>query len=342
MKVVESSTSTPDKIIEIEIRNNWGKFVQPGEEQNDEYESMIQTALCSFKQWNYQSRVRESILAYKCYICNIGWWQLTHFRAHIKQHKDVKVNIEPSHHECYIVAFYSEQGLMRAVQIDGVCRYCLRASSEHEFMKRNIMSYFCEGCHGRFFTCAALFNHEGTCGRFQKILLQNNILNDYSTCQICKTNCLTQNRFEQHLILRHSVYSDEPLSYFWPATRACQKCSLKFFIYCIHICPKKFENISCAHCYRKFQHAWMLDIHLATNNSTINCRICNKDIKQCSETEHMLKHTDTYKLAYKCQRCERNILFPNDHSARKHCELQHYSRCEMKMKGFLLVSIIFN
>lgn len=339
LKVMASCRSIPDKIIEIEIRNNLGKFVQP-QEQNDEYESMIQTALKSFKQWNYQSKERESILAYKCYVCDIGCWQLAHFRDHIKQHKDIKLNLEPFHHECYIVAFYGEQPAMREVQIDGVCRYCLRTSSEHDAAKRNGLYYFCMGCYGRFFTCAAIFKHEGTCVRFQKILIQDNILNDCSTCLICKINCLTHKRYQQHLLLRHSVFSDDPLTYFWPVPRSCYKCGLKFFIFSVHICPKKYENYSCTHCYRMFLYQWQLNTHLATNNSTITCQICSKDIKQCNEVEHMLKHTYTYMIAYKCQRCERNIIFPNEHSARKHCEVKHSNaRCDGGTRGFHLVSL---
>lgn len=336
---MESCTSIAEKIIGIEIRNIWGKFVQPRDEPTDKYESMIQTAISHFKQWNYQSRVRESILAYKCYVCNIGWWRLTQFRDHIMQHKDIKVYMEPYHHECCIVAFYGEQAATREVQIDGVCRYCLRPSSEHEVMKRNAISYYCDGCNGRFFTCAAIFNHEGTCLRFQKLLIQENVLNDYSVCQICETNCLTQDRYKQHVILRHSVFSDDPVTYSWPAVRSCHKCGLKHFHYNTHLCPKKFENLWCAHCYRKFHHQWQLDIHLATNNSTISCRICSKDIKQCNESEHMLQHTDNYVMVYKCQRCDTNVLLPDEHSARKHCEVQHKTRFEMKMKSFLSVSM---
>lgn len=342
LKLMESTTTIPDKVIEIEIRNNWGKYVQPNDEQTDELESVIQTAVYNFKQWNYQSRVRESILAYKCYICNIGWWELTPFKDHIRQHKDVKVDIEPFHHECCIVAFYGEQDSSREVLINGLCHHCLRTSSEHEVMKHQCMYYFCEGCRGRYFTCAAIFKHEGTCGRFQKILLQDNILNDTSVCQICKINCLTQNRYEQHINLRHSVRSDDPVTYFWPTSRLCAKCDYKFFLFNVHICPKKFENLRCKHCYRRFQQRWQLDIHLATNNCIINCRVCWKGIKRCNETEHMLKHSKNYIMAYKCQRCDTNIMFLDEYSARKHCEFTHSLRWESKPKGFHLVSIFFS
>lgn len=339
LKLMESSTRIPDKIIEIEIRNYWGKFVQPKEEHEDVYEAIIQKAFYNFRQWNCQSKVRESILAYKCYICNIGWWRLTPFKDHIKIHKEVHVNIEPFQHECYIVAYYGVQDTTRDVRIDGRCHYCLRTSSEHEIMKQQCMYYCCKGCHGRFFTCASIFRHEGTCGRYQKILLQDNILNDYSVCSICKINCLTQNRYEQHVQLRHNVRSDEPVTYYLPTSRACLKCNSKYFLFNLHVCPKKFENLFCAYCSRKFQHRWQLANHCATSRNTINCRICYKGIRQCNEAEHMLKHSKNYISAYKCHRCETNVLLPDEYSARKHCELGHNTRCEPKRRGYYFVSI---
>lgn len=339
LKFMESSTRVSDKIIENEIRNIWGKYVQPKEEQTDAIDTIIQTAIYNFKQWNSQSKVRESILSYKCYVCNMGWWRLMSFKDHIKQHKDINVDIEPYHHECCIVAFYGVQDTTREVHIDGLCHYCLKPSREHEIIKRKCMYYTCEGCRGRFFTCASIFKHEGTCGRFQKILLLNTILTECSECPICKTNCLTKDRYEQHLYLRHSVYSDEPVSYHWPILKECIRCNLQYFQFNLHVCPKKFENVFCKHCFRKFQHRWQLDIHFAANKSTINCKICCKGIKQCNEIQHMMKHSKNYIIAYKCQRCDSNTLVPDEFSAKKHCELGHNTRFESKMKGYQCVSI---
>lgn len=341
LKLMGHSTSIPDKIIEMEIRNSWGKYVQPQEEDKDEYESIIQTALTNFKQWKYKAKERESILAYKCYICNIGWWRLTPFEEHIKQHEHVKVNIEPFRHECCIVAFYGEQEMMREVEIDGLCHYCLRRSSVHAIMKHQYMYYFCDGCRGRFVTCTSLFSHEGTCGKFQKMLVEDNMLNEYSVCPICKVNCLTQDRYEQHISLKHTVNSDEPVTYSWPIPRPCLKCGLKYFFSNLHMCPKKNEFFLCAHCYRKFQHLWQLNIHLTINKSTINCSICCQGIKQCSEAQHMLKHTKNYVMAYKCQRCVPDVLFPDSYSARQHCEMGHNIKYKAKLRGYHSVSICF-
>lgn len=340
IKLMEHSTRIPDKIIEIEMRNTWGKYVQPKEEEMDEYESKIQTAVGYFKQWSYQSRARESILAFKCYICSMGWWRLTPFKEHIKQHRDLKVTIEPNHHECCVIAFYGEKGTIREVQIDGLCHYCIRTASEHETMKYKV-SYLCEACSCQFPNCAAMFKHEGTCVKFQRMLQQDNILNEYCVCPICKVNCLTRPRYEHHLMLRHSVRSDDPVRNFWPSPRACLKCGLGYFLYNLHICPEKYENALCPHCYRKFQHVWQMEIHFMKNKRTINCSVCYQGIKQCNEAQHMLKHSKQYVMAYKCQRCVTDVWLPDAASAQLHCEIRHNTRCKQTLKGNKHVSIFY-
>lgn len=340
LQLMQTSTTIQDKIIETEIRNYWGKFVQPTEEQRkEEYDSLMHEAVFNFKQWNYQSRVRENILSYKCYVCNIGWWRMAPFKDHIKQHKDLKINIEPYHHECCIVAFCGEQAVVRDVKIDGQCRYCLRSSSEHKDMKRGGMYYFCDGCQAWFFTCVAIFNHEGVCGRFQKILLQDNILTDCSECTICNVNCLTQKRYEEHLILRHCVRSDDPVTYNWSLPRPCTRCGLLYFLFTVHVCTKKYENISCKYCYRRFHLQWQLDYHLASNKKIISCKICCIGLRQCNESEHMLKHSNNYVMAYKCQRCDKDLFLLDEYSARKHWEWGHLGRSEPKMNRYRCVSI---
>lgn len=339
LKLMQHTKSIPDKIIEMSIRNHWGTYVQP---THEDYDISINRAIIIYKNWYSQSKVREAILAYKCYVCNVGWWKLAPFREHIREHKDIKVTIEPFHHECCMVAFYGELGTVHDVTIFGQCHVCLRTAKEHEDLKHRGTYYVCIGCKSRFFTCGSIFYHEGKCGRFQSLVLQDSILNEYSVCTICQVNCLTQKRFDQHMILKHSVHSDVPVPYNWPAPKYCVKCDLAYFTYITHICPKKQENLACPHCFIKFQHQWQLDIHTTTYSKAITCRICCESIKKCHEPEHMLQHSKNYIMAFQCKKCQTNVWFRNYESAKMHWKIMHNVRVCTMAKGYRCVSIYFH
>ncbi|XP_049884038.1 zinc finger X-chromosomal protein-like isoform X2 [Pectinophora gossypiella] len=329
-KVMSTTTSLADKILEIDIRNQWGKYTQAV--QLSDYDIKIQNAITEWKFWRLQSKFRRAIVAYKCYICKIGWWHLTPFRDHILQHEDINVNIDTAQNDCYIIAWKGEPPVsLSEVKIEGNCWQCLQKFEKHSrnTLPTNAM-YVCLGCLHRKPSCAALFEHEGVCQRYQKIIFEHEMATESLwTCTICSVACLSSKRYLEHMMLNHSPRSDLPILF--PAFQRCSRCDVPILHSALHMCSHKDGGQRCKFCNRPFQTKPLRDAHEKFTKKNYLCKVCNIVlVSQCKEPQHMLVHTQNYVLAYKCRVCSDTALFKSREDMYWHRILQHPGKNKIK------------
>ncbi|XP_049884070.1 uncharacterized protein LOC126379382 isoform X2 [Pectinophora gossypiella] len=316
-KMMAITTSNVDKVIEIEIRNYWGKYVQAVEEVSFYHDKLIQDVL---KKLGYG--IVESILAYKCYICKVGWWHLGPFRDHIRQHKDINVDIKMNNNLYYIVA--NKQDVKADndyVKIDGKCRVCLRTHDEH-YTLNAFNNFRCNRCDNHLSTCNKLFAHENLYLRYTSV-------ENYKVsciCKICGVECLTSARFSEHIQLRHTVRSDKPI--ILNDWKTCCYCRRKYIDIYSHACPHKKDRLKCVFCGRTFQTNQQVVGHVIYNlKRDCNCKVCGQYLKtQCLELQHMVTHSKNYVLVCKCIRCKIHVLCANKKALEHHSTRVH-RRC---------------
>lgn len=326
-----------DRLLAVEIKNYWGKIrIRNAKPEDDIWDRLTQEAVMAWRSWNAQSKIRSSVFCYKCYICKRAWWHLYPFRDHLKIHEDVKVDVEIKSHECSVIAYTGTVPKEVKLPADGPCWRCLNNMDDHQLLTL----YTCDACGDRYFTCSALFDHEGVCQKFQKMIYKDTMAfeSDWK-CNICNTYCLTQLRHNAHLVLQHSVRSDVPMPI--PLLKNCSQCTGKYYSYYYHACPAKMDLIKCSYCFRKFQNQFMEQFHEKVNKSDMNCKFCGKYLKKvCMEMEHIVKHSRIYMLVYKCMDCEEMVLFADEASVRTHILNWHYKKLDRRRYHYDTVSIV--
>lgn len=205
---------------------------------------LLDKALMRWRDWaSITEEPKDSPLYYKCYICELAWWHLSHFRDHIQTHniKNLRVTLEMNDYvECTIVAFVNKSS-KKFLNIEGACWKCGETAIKHTTPKH------CSGCNKRFYTCIKLRQHEWYCGEFKKKYLElfNNAQKIFK-CHLCRFYFFNVNDSEEHMILAHSVRSDVPIAGY----SVCEHCKGLIAYEDDHICETEEYTETCSACMK--------------------------------------------------------------------------------------------
>ncbi|XP_047522222.1 uncharacterized protein LOC125061088 isoform X33 [Pieris napi] len=266
------------------------------------HEKLLDQALTQWCHWaSLTEEPRDPPLFYKCYICDMAWWHLAHFRDHIRTHEpsSLCVALEMNDNvECNIVAYYSRSANKYIANIEGKCWKCGENAFEHTKLKN------CVGCKKRFSTCSKLRQHQWYCEGFKKMHLDLFAsAEQIFKCHLCRFYFFKQEDSINHMILRHSVRSDVPI----PGCAVCEKCKDPISYFDGHVCESKGYVKTCGACKKRVTES-SAAVHQIEWNVT--CSVCKeKLVKSCSTHLHALRHTMNYGLAYKCLTCNFFIIF---------------------------------
>ncbi|XP_045527000.1 uncharacterized protein LOC123715768 [Pieris brassicae] len=282
------------------------------------HEKLLDRAFTRWCDWaSLTEEPKDPPLFYKCYICDMAWWHLAHFRDHIRTHEPsrLRVVLEMNDYvECNIVAYYSKSGNKYIGNIEGKCWKCGENAFEHTKLKN------CVGCKKRFYTCSKLRQHQWYCQEFKKPHLDLFASAErIFKCHLCRFYFFKQKDSIEHMILRHSVRSDVPI----PGYAVCEKCKALMAYEDDHVCKSKGYVKTCGACKKRVTES-SAAVHQIEWNLT--CCVCKvKIVKSCSIHLHALRHTKNYGLAYKCLTCNFFIIFDLE-QIQKHKILYHSNR----------------
>ncbi|CAK1592320.1 unnamed protein product [Parnassius mnemosyne] len=320
------NTSLADKYLDVVIRNFLGEYDY--EVPISYHEKLINAVLEGWKDWYDKCpNFRDSPLLYLCYICDMGWWRLHPFREHIQEHDVESLDIKPElidNEFCMIACTnqieHKKPKLTQNLKICSDCWKCGKPATFHNFKSQNT-TYKCEGCDSELVSCTKLSQHESVCKQYlemkcKKLGIE---MSEFKICPVCFRCCLTQKQFDVHMIERHSVRSDDPIS---NETKICTRCKIKYIIYKYHGCPARYKNTKCEFCFRKFTTRSTQLMHMKLTTDT-NCKVCGEVMRECMLLEHMLHHSKNYMLLHWCRKCSKNVLHVNE----------VYSNSHMKFHG---------
>ncbi|CAH4033152.1 unnamed protein product [Pieris brassicae] len=282
------------------------------------HEKLLDRAFTRWCDWaSLTEEPKDPPLFYKCYICDMAWWHLAHFRDHIRTHEPsrLRVVLEMNDYvECNIVAYYSKSGNKYIGNIEGKCWKCGENAFEHTKLKN------CVGCKKRFYTCSKLRQHQWYCQEFKKAHLELFASAErIFKCHLCRFYFFKQEDSIEHMILRHSVRSDVPI----PGCAVCEKCKELMAYEDDHVCESKRYVKTCGACKKRVTES-SAAVHQIEGNVT--CSVCKvKIVKSCSIHLHALRHTKNYGLAYKCLTCNFFIIFDLE-QIQKHKMFYHSNR----------------
>lgn len=322
-----SSSNLVDKFLSMELKNVWGSVLKP-DDDDDPYNIAIQRALYGWSNSLLHGGLkssRESPLFYQCHICKIAWWYLTPFKDHIRIHDHTTLNInhQLNGHESNIVASNKAENVPIYIPCEGDCYRCGNPFSFH--VKPLKTSYKCKKCRKTFETCTLVGQHDLVCNA-------NGALSIFKgkkvyQCRLCLALFFTNNALHLHMVKSHEVRSDVPSPF---AFKTCSICQKKYHYFFTHMCVKSSLSSACMYCYRKFQTKTLQHAHhQIANEGDYKCRICDVVLPaQCMKTEHMLKHTNKYRMVYKCinYACPPFVLFPDEQSVKQHKVLYHFQK----------------
>ncbi|XP_045489160.1 uncharacterized protein LOC123689112 [Pieris rapae] len=282
------------------------------------HEKLLDRAFTRWCDWaSLTEEPKDPPLFYKCYICDMAWWHLVHFRDHIRTHEpsSLRVVLEMNDFvECNIVAYYTKSANKYIANIEGKCWKCGEKASEHTKLKN------CVGCKKRFYTCSKLRQHQWYCEEFKKMHLDLFASAEkIFKCHLCRFYYFKKEDSIEHMILRHSVRSDVPI----PGCSVCEKCKDLISYEDDHVCESKGYVKTCDACKKRVTES-SAAVHQIEGNFT--CSVCKvKIVKTCSIHLHALRHTMNYGLAYKCLTCNFFIIFDLQ-QIKKHKMFYHSNR----------------
>ncbi|XP_047543038.1 zinc finger protein 267-like isoform X1 [Vanessa atalanta] len=308
--ISKKTTSIVDKMIEIYMRNDFGRRQAHIDESN--IDKKLQLNLKKWKIW-YEAapRFRDAPGMYICYVCGIGWWHLSDFREHVKKHDSLNYGVEFSFQEFKIIA-YNKPVKPRNVPIESDCWKCGKDVSAHQGV-----DYKCIGCQLKVHSCKMLSLHESECKKY-KFLLNNTGVDTSKMyrCPLCSFKHWVKEQVRKHLKSQHSVRSDLPI--YW-TKKTCQKCNVSYNDHRVHECNQRPMIYSCQFCGKNFQSKWVLNLHLLNSKDNVLCRICGKRLRRgCMEAEHLLVHSRNYKMVFKCNFCEESLYYTDYSSLTTH------------------------
>ncbi|XP_038220522.1 uncharacterized protein LOC119838602 [Zerene cesonia] len=320
-KHMETSTNIADFTLHMEVVNYCKQPPVPNVKSN--HELVLEKALTRWRDWfSLAADLREPPLIYKCYICNLAWWHLSEFRSHIYVHvfKTFRVSLEIINCvQCNIVAY--EKMDKRFIDPGAKCWRCGEPGSEHQKPNK------CGGCSKDFFSCMKLVEHQWYCDAFKakQIKVFQKAKKMYK-CHLCPRYYFQEDTLFDHMVSRHSVRTDVPVA--WTLV-FCQECRENVEDYS-HVCAGKVPNETCVHCNRLFHSKALLALHKLVSKHPKVCRVCMKRVsKECMLAVHMMRHTDSYLLLYRCLLCPKPVyLDPTrllTHSVETHQTSDGYS-----------------
>lgn len=326
---VSIAPSLPNKILNICLRNLLGSYLIRTEEKHDPYEVLVNCALQQWPAWFKQANTRDTPLFYQCYICNIAWWHLQPLKDHIKTHNlsNLQVSFEcDGNIACIIANECNKTSTIKYIPVEGNCHQC---GEDYDYHFKNRCDYKCKFCLRVYPTCGFHKQHEGKC------MYRNKAGQKF--CVICHQH-IKDDDIKGHFLTMHLARSDLITSI---SNKICASCDQVYHWFPIHICVKSGYNTSCNACCRKFATKRLGELHEMLNLSNIFCELCNTVLKKkCTEMEHMFRHTDLFKMAYKCVYC--NELFVDVESMRLHRIFSHQLVKVDKRKCILLTVSIIN
>ncbi|XP_045489158.1 uncharacterized protein LOC110995992 isoform X2 [Pieris rapae] len=282
------------------------------------HEKLLDRAFTRWCDWaSLTEEPKDPPLFYKCYICDMAWWHLAHFRDHIRTHEPSSLDVVLEmidDVECNIVAYYTKSANKFIANIEGKCWKCGEKASEHTKLKN------CVGCKKRFYTCSKLRQHQWYCEEFKKMHLDLFASAEkIFKCHLCRFYYFKKEDSIEHMILRHSVRSDVPI----PGCSVCEKCKDLISYEDDHVCESKGYVKTCGACKKRVTES-SAAVHQIEGNFT--CSVCkSKIVKTCSIHLHALRHTMNYGLAYKCLTCKFFIIFDLE-QIKNHKMLYHSNR----------------
>ncbi|XP_022832737.1 zinc finger protein 236-like isoform X1 [Spodoptera litura] len=317
--IIQTATNNTDKCLSLYVKNTIGSMIQNVSPRSHQEEGILK-ALEEWKLWSnhakYVNRTRP--VFYKCYICKVAWWHLSDFRDHITQHENVTVTFEQTNHESNIVASSSNSKFtFENIFAEGNCSLCGRDYHYHKVQTydfNNIVfgQYVSRKCQRTFFNCYYAMIHANNC-EFCDV--------GDNECQVCSVKFEKLIDLEEHLVLCHSVRSDEPAAVIGGKT--C-KCSQRFISKVHHVCVNKDPVFQCFDCYEGFYNKIMIKKHSAMSNHNFTCNICNESLnKYCKKYIHLMKHTDKFMMVAKCMQCPDFNLFVDEEDAFQHKRSKH-------------------
>ncbi|XP_060808260.1 uncharacterized protein LOC106140999 isoform X2 [Amyelois transitella] len=308
------------KALNIELRNRIGGTRFEYTEMTRE-SALIDYALRQWFNWQGTTTTRSVPLLYKCYICNEGWWHLDPFRNHIKCHNYVSVTLEKHNQECNIIAHdQTKRVTFKMFPIDGACWKCGKGYGSHKGLQQ---SYKCSACKSTLYTCQALVEHEGICLSKWKEQMKIQKTKDVKAfkCKICPQIFFTQDKLNRHQYMFHVPRSDYPMLVM---TRQCMFCNQNYLVYSYHYCRGKVQKYFCKICMRHFPSENGFEMHLSIAKKNVQCKFCMEIVgSECSMMDHLLKHTDKFKLMYKCLMCHSNVMLENELMLKRHAVHVH-------------------
>lgn len=324
--ILKTTTNTADKSLGLYIRNSIGHLMN-NMNRLSYHEEAIQLALEAWEAWSNHSKYvnRTRPIFYKCYICKTAWWHLSEFSDHIVQHKDVIVCLEKNNNEANIVASYHNKGNFEDIYAEGKCSLCGRDYEHHQVMRYNQTGEYIvvnRRCEYPFFNCYYTMIHTISC---EKCGIGDE---DAYKCPICLVRFQELEDLNEHLVLCHSVRSDEPAVI---GAMEC-KCSERYVSKLHHVCEDRTPVHQCLNCCESFYTKKLMRSHMEMSDRSYTCDICNENLdKSCTKYIHMMKHTDQFMLVAKCVQCPGFKLFVSEEDALQHKHSQHFMDAKKKM-----------
>ncbi|XP_046976292.1 uncharacterized protein LOC124542361 isoform X2 [Vanessa cardui] len=312
------TTSIADKLIEIYMRNDFGR--KQAYIAESDMDKKLQMNLKKWKVW-YEAapRFRDAPGMYICYVCDIGWWHFYDFREHVKNHESLNYGVEVSFQELKVIA-YKFSVKPRMVPIESDCWKCGKDVTVHQGV-----NYTCMGCQMMFHSCKMMSMHESDCKKYKSLLSNAGVdTSKMYRCPLCLFKHWIKEQVYKHLVNWHSVRSDRPV--FW-TKNTCHKCNMSYHDFRLHECKQRPMMYSCRFCRKNFQYKWVMNLHLSNSKNNLPCRICGKRLHRgCMEAAHLLVHSRNYTMMLKCSLCLESLYYADyssliDHKNRFHFDV---------------------
>lgn len=253
------------------------------------------------------TKLRNTPLSYKCYICNKGWWRLNLFKQHIIIHKHPQflISFEGVGNEGNIVASINYPKLNNTTTINSNCWKCDKPYKSHALTV--LSKYTCDSCWMDFKTCIELAQHENTC---------KSNLHEYGLlCNLCPMYFANEDLLYRHKILYHTPKSDDPAVI---VTKICNLCEEKYYLVAYHDCPKRPKLFKCDFCWNKYVSKPLQELHMSMNKGFTKCPDCSRNFRNCFLIEHLIEHSSNYSVIQYCNKCKYDVLYINKSRFARH------------------------
>lgn len=208
-KLSKTTTETVDKILEIEMRNLWGRVRHIPHKFTNQQTKLL-SAIEEWRVWSCSCKNKDPPTMYKCYVCEKAWWNYSEFDEHLVDHRedDLRVRTEINFHECYIVAYHYKT-VVKHFPIDSNCWRCGKEFAVHVKVhpQKPGKSYRCNSCNEFFTTCKRLREHEGKC---PKSLIQSTDdiqMIQLVSCSVCSYIVADPGVLEEHMKVIYNLYN---------------------------------------------------------------------------------------------------------------------------------------